>query len=172
MKCPKCGKEISPDDLFCRNCGERITPPDEGAATKPPFFTRLSRKQLFIAGGGVLALIIIIALLLTILPAGGKRKGATKPTGLGEELTVEKRKLGEEIGPNAVYGKVVAAQIGATRRGTITVKSLHTGKVYTFYVGRRTSYSPYRYPYTGEKVKVFYLHDRGFMKATQVQMQQ
>jgi hypothetical protein len=82
-------------------------------------------------------------------------------------MTEQLRRNGEEIGPNAIYGKVVSIQ-----RGVITIQSLHTGKVYTVYVGRRTYYYPRRYPSVGEKIKVVYIYDRGYMKATQVQIQQ
>jgi hypothetical protein len=39
------------------------------------------------------------------------------------------------------------------------------------YVGRRTRYEPRRYPAVGEQVKVLYIDDRGYLKATQVLMQ-
>jgi hypothetical protein len=112
-------------------------------------------------------LIIIIVLLLTFLPVRGEKQPVHKPTNLGAELTEGRvGKSAEEIGPNTVYGQVVSVQ-----RGTITIQSLNTGTVYTVYVGRRTDYYPRRYPSLGEKVKVFYILDRGCMKATRVQMQ-
>ncbi|MCJ7662767.1 MAG: hypothetical protein MUO24_00850, partial [Desulfobacterales bacterium] len=55
-------------------------------------------------------------------------------------------------------------------RGTIEVKSDHTGRIYTFYVGSRTNYYPHRYPYVGERVRVHYINDRGYLKATSVEI--
>ena len=72
----------------------------------------------------------------------------------------------EEIGPNQVQGKVTQFRT-RVRKGTIVVKSDQTGKTYTFYVGWNTIYTP-RYPGIGETIKVTYINDRGFLKATQV----
>ena len=57
-------------------------------------------------------------------------------------------------------------------RGTITVKSDQTEKTYTFYVGRRIIYYPQRYPVSGETVKIQYINDRGFLKASRVDIVQ
>ncbi|MCJ7664964.1 MAG: DUF3592 domain-containing protein, partial [Desulfobacterales bacterium] len=75
-----------------------------------------------------------------------------------------------ELGPNTVQGKVLSIQTNAWRRGTMEVKSDHTGRIYTFYLGSRTDYHPYRYPYIGERVRVRYLNDRGYLKATRVEI--
>jgi hypothetical protein len=77
---------------------------------------------------------------------------------------------GKEIGPNTVQGKVLSVQGYGFGRGTIAVKSDQTGKTYTFYVGHSTSYSPYRYPAVGETIKVIYVNDRGYLKATSVEI--
>jgi hypothetical protein len=82
-------------------------------------------------------------------------------------LTIAK---GKEIGPNTVQGKVLSIQTNAFRRGTIEVKSDQTGETYTFYVGSRTDYYPRRYPYVGETIKVVYINDRGYLKATSVEV--
>jgi hypothetical protein len=74
----------------------------------------------------------------------------------------------KEIGPNQVQGKVTQFHT-RVRKGTIAVKSDQTGKPYTFYVGWNTIYTP-RYPAIGETVKVSYINDRGFLKATQVEI--
>ncbi len=74
----------------------------------------------------------------------------------------------KEIGPNQVQGKVTQFHTRA-RKGTIVVKSDQTGKPYTFYVGWRTIYTP-RYPGISETVKVQYINDRGFLKATEVEI--
>lgn len=76
----------------------------------------------------------------------------------------------KEIGPDEVQGKVIDIYTNIFRKGTITVKSDRTGKTYTFYVGRRTAYVPWRYPNRGETVKVHYINDRGFFKATRVEI--
>jgi hypothetical protein len=75
-----------------------------------------------------------------------------------------------EVGPNTVQGKVLSIQGHGFGRGTIEVKSDHTGKVYTFYVGKRTAYYPRRYPGIGETIRVQYVHDRGYLKATRVEI--
>ena len=87
--------------------------------------------------------------------------------GLFSPLTIAKSK---EIGPNEVKGKVVSIETSAFRRGTIGVKSNQTGEHYTFYVGSRTEYYPRRYPSVGETVRVFYVNDRGYLKATRVEI--
>ena len=78
-----------------------------------------------------------------------------------------------ELGPNVVVGKVLSIQTHPgwrAGRGTIEVKSDHTGKVYTFYVGKRTAYYPRRYPGIGERVRVYYVNDQGYLKATRVEI--
>jgi hypothetical protein len=75
-----------------------------------------------------------------------------------------------EVGPNVVVGKVLSIQTHFGRSGTIEVKSNHTGKVYTFYVGSRTAYYPRRYPGIGETIRVHYVNDRGYLKATRVEI--
>ena len=91
--------------------------------------------------------------------------------GMGMESTFFPAKLAwatdKEIGPNQVQGKVTQIYTTA-RKGTIVVKSDQTEKVYTFYIGWKTLYVPHRYPNVGETVKVHYVNDRGFLKATQV----
>ena len=68
-------------------------------------------------------------------------------------------------------GKVVAIQTNIAHRGFMDVKSNRTGEVYRFYLGNRTAYYPHRYPNIGETVKVHYYDDRGYLKATSVEIQ-
>lgn len=75
-----------------------------------------------------------------------------------------------EIGPNEVQGKVLSTQAHGWGRGTIEVKSDLTGRIYTFYVGKRTIYYPHRYPGIGETIRVHYFNDRGYLKATRVEI--
>jgi hypothetical protein len=166
MRCPRCGNTIASHDRFCGKCGDRLVQQPAATKAKTPLFARLSPKQLRVAGGVLAGVIIVIALLLIILPGRQKRKPVPRPTNLGAELTPwESRKEAAESGAHAVYGKVISLQ-----RGSITIQSFTDGKVYTLYVGRRTSYSPHRYPLVGDKVKALYIDDRGSMKATQVQI--
>ncbi len=67
-------------------------------------------------------------------------------------------------------GKVVAIETNAFRKGFMDVKSDRTGEIYKFYLGNRTAYYPHRYPYIGETVKVHYYNDRGYLKATSVEI--
>lgn len=67
-------------------------------------------------------------------------------------------------------GKVVAIETNVFHRGVLEVKSNRTGEVYKFYLGNRTAYYPHRYPYIGETVTVHYFNDRGYLKATQVEI--
>jgi len=67
-------------------------------------------------------------------------------------------------------GKVVAIETNAFRKGIMEVKSDRTGEIYKFYLGNRTAYYPHRYPYIGETVKVHYYNDRGYLKATSVEI--
>jgi hypothetical protein len=133
---------------------------------KAPLFARLSPKHLRAGKGILVGVIIVIALLLIILLAGKKREPVPRPTNLGAELTPWQPGEGMAAsGTNVVYGHVISLQ-----RGSITIQSLTDGKAYTLYVGRRTNYSPRPYPSVGDKVKVLYIDDRGYMKATQVQI--
>jgi hypothetical protein len=76
----------------------------------------------------------------------------------------------KEIGPNDVQGKVLSIRTKLLGRGTIEVKSDLTEKVYMFYVGMDTVYSPNRYPAVGETIKVTYFNDQGKLKAVRVQI--
>jgi hypothetical protein len=167
MICPRCSSRIAPDDRFCGACGHLLAQQPAGTKSRRPLLPRLSPKQLRAGGGVLVGVIIVIGLLLIILPAGKKRQPVPRPTNLGAELTPgQLSKRSEESGTNVVYGKVISLQ-----RGSITIQSLTDGKAYTLYVGWRTNYSPRRYPSVGEKIKVLYIDDRGYMRATQVQMQ-
>jgi hypothetical protein len=166
MRCPRCGNKIARHDRFCGTCGDRLAHQPAAAKPKKPLFARLSPKQLRVAGGILVGVIIVIALLIIFL-GGEKRKPVPRPTNLGDELTAGQPSTGRaEIATKAIYGKVTSLQ-----RGSITIQSIPEGKAYTVYVGRRTNYEPRRYPALGEKVKVLYIDDRGYMKATQVQIQ-
>ena len=90
--------------------------------------------------------------------------------GIGGTFPAVKFAQADEIGPNQVQGKVTSIYTNVFRKGTMVVKSDKTGKTYTFYLGRRTIYIPRRYPSTEETVKVSYIDDRGFLKATQVEI--
>jgi hypothetical protein len=166
MRCPRCGNKIARRDRFCGNCGNRLAEQPVAAKPKKPLFARLSLRQLGVAGG-ILAGLIIIVLLLIILPGGERERTVPRPTNLGDELTARQPSTGRtEIATQTIYGKVISLQ-----RGSITIQSISEGKTYTIYVGRRTIYEPRRYPAIGEKVKVRYIDDRGYMKATQVEIQ-
>jgi hypothetical protein len=56
-------------------------------------------------------------------------------------------------------GAVVGIQGGF--RKWLDVKSNKDGLIVNFRIGRDTVYTPHRYPYPGEKVKVEYLPSRG-----------
>jgi hypothetical protein len=105
----------------------------------------------------------VVAVITIVLLAG---------VGMGSTFSLAQFAWAEakEIGPNEVQGKVVDIYTNIFRKGTITVKSDQTGKTYTFYVGRRTAYVPWRYPNKGETVKVHYIDDRGYLKATRVEI--
>jgi hypothetical protein len=87
--------------------------------------------------------------------------------GVFSSITIAK---GKEIGPNEVQGKVLNIVTNVFHRGTIEVKSDQTGETYTFYVGSMTAYYPRRYPATGETIRVLYINDRGYLKATRVEI--
>jgi hypothetical protein len=173
MKCPQCGKRVSSTVRVCKHCGKRLPRPKK--ATKPktkiPHLAQLPTGTLLTAG--VVGLAILIALVLAMLPGGGKREEGARLERSGEEINIETGKSSREIATNAVYGKVMATHLRATRRGTMAVRSLHTGKVYSFSVGWHTNYHPQRHPLIGEMITVHYLSEGGnLMKATQVKMNQ
>ena len=76
----------------------------------------------------------------------------------------------KEISPNDVQGKVLSIRTHAFGRGNIEVQSDLTEKIYLFYVGRNTVYTPHRYPAVGETIKVHYINDRGKLKAIRVEI--
>jgi hypothetical protein len=105
---------------------------------------------------GMVPLMVILALML-----GGSVGVVLSP------LTIASAR---EAVVHVVQGKVVAIETNAVHRGIIEVKSHHSGEIFKFYVGNRTAYYPHRYPYIGEKVTVHYFIDRGYLKATQVEI--
>jgi hypothetical protein len=116
--------------------------------------TRKKQKQILIIVAVVVALLLLIGFLQNT------------------RIRVVQKKAGTvgEISRNAVYGKVISVNVGPVRKA-IRVKSLTTGRVYTFYVGWRTKFSPDRWPSAGERVKVYYVYDKGYLKATRVRIQ-
>jgi hypothetical protein len=167
MRCPRCGSKIARHHRFCGNCGDRLAHHPAPAKPKKTLVPRLTAKQLRIAGAVLAGVLALIALLLLVFASGGKRKPVPRPTNLGAELTDRQPSEGTaEIATKAIYGKVTSLQ-----RGSITIQSIPEGKTYMVYVGRRTNYEPRRYPAPGEKVKVLYIDDRGYMKATEVEIQ-
>ena len=170
MKCPTCGKRMPSTGRVCKHCGKRLPRPKKEEKPKGPLCAHVSTNTWLIAGiGGVL---IFIALVLAILPKGGNREAEARFDQSGEEINIERANTRREIASNAVYGEVMATHIRANRSGTITVQSLHTGKVYTFHVGWHTSYHPQRYSSIGERVRIYHLNDEAPMKATQVTREQ
>jgi hypothetical protein len=163
MKCPNCGKRNPATLSDCKHCGKRLPRQKKGIKPKPSLLAGISQRQLLIAGG--IGLALLLALLIAILSTGEKRK---EVRWTDQKIRIERGMDYREIASNAVLGKVIAVQLRSNRRGTIAVRSLHTGKDYTFSVGWRTSYHPRRYPVIGEQVKVYYLFDKGLMEATQV----
>jgi hypothetical protein len=115
--------------------------------------TRKAQKKVLIVAAVVVGLLLLIALLQN--PA---------------RTYVQKRWYGGEVSRHAVYGRVTSVAVGAFGRGAIHVQSFNTRKVYTFYVGRDTNYAPHRYPSPGENAKVYYIYDRGYLKATLVKI--
>lgn len=167
MKCPTCRKTIPFDIHVCKRCGTRIPRTKKVAQRKTRGFSRLSPRQLRIAGVGVMGL-LIVAVHLMFSPHRGQERQVGRAERLGQEITIERRLANRETAPNAVFGRVMTADIGENCEGTITVKSLHTGRIHTFSVGWQTSYHPRRYPSIGERVKVYFLTEEDAMKATQV----
>jgi hypothetical protein len=167
MKCPKCGGKTPSTLRACRHCGKRLPRREKGVKPKPPLPSWLSQSKLLIAG--TIGMLILIALLLVIILTKEKR---TQVKRLDQEILIERSREGREIASHAVLGKVIAVRLRANRRGTMAIRSLHTGKEYTFSVGWRTSYHPRRYPAVGEQVQVYYLFDKGLLEATQVKIGQ
>ena len=167
MKCPACGKRVPADARVCKHCGKRMPQPKRFKEETKPKVPRLSQRQILIAGL-MFILLGLVALVLIVLPRGEQGRQALGPKGYDAQITIERKRCGSETASNAVYGEVIASYIRATRQGTITVRSLHTGAVYTFSVGWHTSYRPRRRPAIGERVKVYYHYDENLMKATQV----
>lgn len=170
MKCPRCGKRTLSTDRICKHCGKRLPRQKRGA--KPQIAPRVPLPTHTLLIAGIVGLLIIIAFVLAILPGGHKNEAKIDFGRSGEEIGIERGKTSREIASHAVYGKIMATHIRMTRQGTITVKSLHTGKVYSFYIGWHTSYHPQRYPSIGERVTVYHLNDKTLMKATQVIIEQ
>ena len=118
--------------------------------------SRVTRKQkkLLIVAAVIAAVLILIALL-------------QNPS----RIYVQNKWYGGEVGRHTVEGKVTSVAIGVAGRGAINVQSYNTGKVYTFYTGVRTDYNIRgRYPSVGERVRVSYIVDQGYRKATYVRI--
>jgi len=113
--------------------------------------TRKTQRQILIAVAVVVGVLIFLALMQ-------------------KTTYVQKTFYKGEVGRNAVYGKVTSVAIGVAGRGTIRVRSFNTGKTYTFYTGVRTKYNIKRYPRAGDRAKVYYVYDRGYLKATYVRI--
>jgi hypothetical protein len=163
MKCPKCGKRTSTVLDVCKHCGKRL--PQQKKGPKPQSFLTVWIYQNKLLVACVIGIVVLIIVFIVIFSMGEKRKEVSR---LDQEIRVERSKEGREIASNAVLGMVIAFRLRANRRGTMAVRSLQTGKEFTFFVGWRTSYHPRRYPTIGEQVKVYYLLDKGLMEATQV----
>ena len=172
MKCPACGRRTLANIGVCKFCGAGMPPRRRLSLRFVERFllsllSRLSPKGRFIAGLVVLTLLCVI-LLFFVLP--GRRSRAADPKLLGYQIAIEKITAGKEISSNAVFGRLIGSHREETGEGTITVKSLNTGELYTFAIGGYTSYHPRRYPALDEEVKVYYHDDKGIIKATQVQI--
>jgi uncharacterized protein YxeA len=122
------------------------------SATKKSRVTRKQKKILLIAAA-VAAALILVALL-------------QHPT----RTYVQNKYYAGEVGSHKVEGKVTSTAIGLAGRGTINVQSYNTGKVYTFYTGVRTDYNVRRYPVAGDTVRVSYIVDQGYRKATYIRI--
>jgi hypothetical protein len=163
MKCPKCGKRITATLTVCKHCGKRLPQQKKGISPQPFLPSWLCQNWPLIAC--VIGILILIICFIVIFSLGEKRREVSR---LDQEIRVERSKEGREIAPNAVLGRVIAFRLRTNRRGTMAVRSLQTGKEFSFFVGWRTSYHPRRYPTIGEQVKVYYLLDKGLTEATQV----
>jgi len=113
--------------------------------------TRKVQKKILIVAAALVGLLLLIGLLQYPV-----------------RTYVQKKWYDGEVGRNAVYGKITSIAIGAGGRGTIHVQSFNTGKIYTFYTGIRTEYDITRHPTLGESAKVYYINDRGYLKATYI----
>jgi uncharacterized protein YxeA len=117
--------------------------------------SRVTRKQkkILLVAAAIAAALILIALL-------------QHPT----RIYVQNKYYAGEVGYHKVEGKVTSVAIGLAGRGTINVQSYNTGKVYTFYTGVRTDYNIRRYPVAGDSVRVSYIVDEGYRKATYIRI--
>jgi hypothetical protein len=163
MKYPKCGKRTSTVLAVCKHFGKRLPQRKKGLRPKPFLSSWIFQSRLLIAG--VIGILILIIFFIVIFSMQEKRKELSR---LDQEIRVERSKEGREIASNAVLGRIIAFRLRTNRRGTMAVRSLQTGKEFTFFIGWRTSYHPRRYPTIGEQVKVYYLLDKNLMEATQV----
>jgi hypothetical protein len=170
MRCPHCGKRVAAGARICQHCNARLPRPKKGSRREEPRRARLSPGILLMAGFGTL--VMLAALVLAMPFSRGVREEQIPLIRSGREIHIDGGKTEREIAPHAVYGTVVAAHIGETRRGTIVVTSLHTAQAYPFSAGWYTSYHPPRYPFLGEEVTVHYRCEDGLLKATQVEMKQ
>jgi hypothetical protein len=172
MKCPECGRKTLANIGVCKFCGAGMPPRRRLFLRFVPHFPmalrgRLSPKGRFIAS---VALLVLLCVVLFFLVLPKKIFRAADPKLVGYQIAIEKMMAGQEIAANAVFGRIIGFHRQETGEGTMTVKSLNTGEIYTFAVGGYTSYHPRRYPALDEQVKVYYYDDKGIIKATQVQI--
>ncbi len=72
MKCPKCGSEVAPGDVFCGNCGTMVLPDESAAAppAPPPVVAPLEDKRRKAMTIGIILVIAGVILCLVGLVLG------------------------------------------------------------------------------------------------------
>jgi hypothetical protein len=172
MKCPTCGRKTLANIGVCKFCGAGMPPRRWLSLPFVPHFPVALRGRLSLKGrliAGVALLVLLCAVLFFLVLPGGRFRSAD-PKLIGYQIAIEKITAGREMAANAVFGRLIGSHRQETGEGTMTVKSLNTGEIYTFAVGGYTSYHPRRYPTLDEQIKVYYYDDKGIVKATQVQI--
>lgn len=86
MKCPACGTEIAPGDVFCGNCGKMVLPEESVAAPSPPLVPSApsadrTRKAMTIG-----IILVIVGAVLCLAGLGVGVAGAL--LGQGDELSL------------------------------------------------------------------------------------
>lgn len=86
MKCPACGTEIAPGDVFCGNCGKMVLPEESVAAPSPPLVPPApsadrTRKAMTIG-----ITLVIVGVVLCLAGLGVGVAGAL--LGQGDELSL------------------------------------------------------------------------------------
>ena len=110
MKCPKCGAEIAPGDVFCGNCGSMALAEEEAAIPSPPAPPAVPPADRARRAVTISIILVIVGVVLCL--AGLGLGVAFAFLGQGDELSLAESALSSAIcclTPFALPGIILTA---------------------------------------------------------------